>query len=148
MAKKSPAAGHSAIDQTRLAMGIGDVQMGAGQIMVEIIFLTLAIGAFVISYLQFKEKGFLFNNAYIWASQEERKQMDKDKESKRSYYRQSGFTFAQIGIIFLIFAVYLVADWIWMYVAFWVSVIIAVAYAVVSSIKIERQNKAKKQDKV
>lgn len=123
-------------------MGIGDVQMGAGQIMVEIIFLTLAIGAFVISYLQFKEKGFLFNNAYIWASQEERKQMDKDKESKRSYYRQSGFTFAQIGIIFLIFAVYLVADWIWMYVAFWVSVIIAVAYAVVSSIKIERQNKA------
>ncbi len=123
-------------------MGIGDVQMGAGQIMVEIIFLALAIGAFVISYLQFKEKGFLFNNAYIWASQEERKQMDKDKESKRSYYRQSGFTFAQIGIIFLIFAVYLVADWIWMYVAFWVSVIIAVAYAVVSSIKIERQNKA------
>ena len=129
-------------------MGIGDVQMGAGQIMVEIIFLALAIGAFVISYLQFKEKGFLFNNAYIWASQEERKQMDKDKESKRSYYRQSGFTFAQIGIIFLIFAVYLVADWIWMYITFWVSVIIAVAYAVVSSIKIERQNKAKKQDKV
>ena len=122
--------------------------MGAGQIMVEIIFLALAIGAFVISYLQFKEKGFLFNNAYIWASQEERKQMDKDKESKRSYYRQSGFTFAQIGIIFLIFAVYLVADWIWMYITFWVSVIIAVAYAVVSSIKIERQNKAKKQDKV
>lgn len=123
-------------------MGIGDVQMGAGQIMVEISFLALAIGAFVISYLQFKEKGFLFNNAYIWASQEERKQMDKDKESKRSYYRQSGFTFAQIGIIFLIFAVYLVADWIWMYITFWVSVIIAVAYAVVSSIKIERQNKA------
>ena len=116
--------------------------MGAGQIMVEIIFLALAIGAFVISYLQFKEKGFLFNNAYIWASQEERKLMDKDKESKRLYYRQSGFTFALIGIIFLIFAVYLVADWIWMYVAFWVSVIIAVAYAVVSSIKIERQNKA------
>ena len=46
-------------------MGIGDVQMSAGQIMVEIIFLALAIGAFVISYLQFKEKGFLFNNAYI-----------------------------------------------------------------------------------
>ena len=114
--------------------------MGAGQIMVEIIFLALAIGAFVISYLQFKEKGFLFNNAYIWASQEERKQMDKDKESKRSYYRQSGFTFAQIGIIFLIFAVYLVADWIWMYVAFWASVIIAIAYAIVSFIKIEKQN--------
>ncbi len=121
-------------------MGMGNVQMGTDQIMVEIIFLALAIGAFVISYLQFEEKGFLFNNAYIWASQKERKQMDRDKRGKRPYYRQPGFTVALIGIIFLIFAVYIVADWIWMYVAFWASVIIAIAYAIVSFIKIEKQN--------
>lgn len=48
-----------------------------------IIFLTLGISAFVISYLQFKEKGYLLNNTYFWASQEERKQMDKNKESER-----------------------------------------------------------------
>ena len=51
------------------------VQMIAG-----IIFLLLSIGTFVISYLQFKEKGFLFNNAYVWASPEERKRMDENKE--------------------------------------------------------------------
>lgn len=57
--------------------------MGIGQIVLGVILLTLAIGAFVISYLQFKEKGYLLNNTYFGASQEERKQMDKNKESER-----------------------------------------------------------------
>lgn len=113
--------------------------MGIGQIIVGGIFLTLAIGAFVISYLQFKEKGYLFNNAYFWASPKERKQMDKNKESKKTYYRQSGFAFMFIGLAFLIFAVYIVTDWMWMYIVFWVFVIIAVVYAVVSSVQIERR---------
>lgn len=112
--------------------------MGIGQILVGVIFLTLAIGAFVISYLQFKEKGYLFNNAYLWAAQEERKQMDKNKETKKTYYRQSGFAFIFIGLIFLIFAVYIVTDWMWMYIVFWTFVIIAVVYVVVSSVQIER----------
>ena len=112
--------------------------MGTGQIIGEIIFLTLAIGAFIISYLQFKEKGYLFNNAYFWASQEERKQMDKNKENKKHHYRQSGFAFMFIGISFLVFAIYIATDWTWMYIAFWMFVIITVVYAVVSSIQIER----------
>ena len=100
--------------------------MDTGQIVGGIIFLVLAIGAFVVSYFQFKEKGYLFNNAYIWASQEERKRMDENKESKRPHYRQSGFAFMFIGIICLVEAVYIATDWIWMFVAFWISVIIAV----------------------
>jgi len=52
--------------------------MSPAQMIIGSIFLALGIGAFIISYLQFKEKGYLFNNAYIWASQEERKHMDKD----------------------------------------------------------------------
>ncbi len=56
--------------------------MSPAQMIIGSIFLALGIGAFIISYLQFKEKGYLFNNAYIWASQEERKHMDKDKERK------------------------------------------------------------------
>ncbi|MCI9120121.1 MAG: DUF3784 domain-containing protein [Oscillibacter sp.] len=108
------------------------------QMITGIIFLAFGIGAFVISYLQFKEKGYLFNNAYIWASKQERKQMDENKESKTLYYRQSGFAFILIGFIFLAYAVYIAADWMWMYVAFWVLVLIAVSYAVVSSIQNER----------
>ena len=52
--------------------------MTTGQIVCCVIFLALAIGAFVISGLQFMEKGYLFNNAYFWASQEERKRMKKN----------------------------------------------------------------------
>ena len=33
--------------------------------------VVLAIGAFIISYFSFREKGFLFNNAYLYASKEE-----------------------------------------------------------------------------
>lgn len=111
-----------------------DITQIAGILM----FLVLAVGAFVISYVQFKEKGCLFNNAYLWASQEERKRMDENKESKRPYYRQSGFVFMLIGIICLIFAAYIAVGWTWMYIAFWILIIIAVVYAVVSSVKIER----------
>lgn len=32
----------------------------------------VAIACFVLSYLQFNEKGFLFNNAFIYASKQER----------------------------------------------------------------------------
>mgnify|MGYP001114684325 CR=1 FL=1 len=48
-----------------------------------IICLALSAGSFVISYFQFMEKGFLFNNAYLWGSQEQRRRMDQDKESKK-----------------------------------------------------------------
>lgn len=112
--------------------------MSPVQIISSIIFLALGIGAFIISYLQFKEKGYLFNNAYFWASQEEREQMDKSKDSKKPHYRQSGFAFMFIGIFCLAFTIYIVTDWIWMYFAFWVLVIIAVVYAVVSSVQNER----------
>ena len=113
------------------------------QIVVCMIFLALAIGGFVISCFQFREKGYLFNNAYFWASQEERSRMDENKERKRHHYRQSGFAFMFIGFIFLAYAGYVATDWIWMFAAFWVLVIIAVVYAVVSSVQIERLERQK-----
>lgn len=117
--------------------------MGVIQIVSCMIFLALATGAFVISYFQFKKKGYLFNNAYFWTSQEERKRMDENKESKGPHYRQSGFTFMFIGLIFLTYAFYIAADWIWMLAASWAFVVIAVAYAIVSSVQIERLERQK-----
>ena len=108
------------------------------QIIAGIIFLLLSIGTFVISFLQFKEKGFLFNNAYVWASPEERKRMDENKASKKSHYRQSGFVFMFIGIFCLIYAGYMITGRMWLLVPFWIFVIITLVYAVVSSIQIER----------
>lgn len=113
------------------------------QIVICMIFLALAVGAFVVSYFQFKERGYLFNSAYFWASQEERKRMDENKESKRPHYRQSGFAFLFIGFIFLAYAVYIAADWIWMLVASGAFVVIAVACAIVSSVQLERLERQK-----
>lgn len=44
-----------------------------------------------------------------------------------------------IGIIFLIYAIHIITHWIWMLVALVLTIIIAVVYAVISSIKIEQQ---------
>lgn len=38
-----------------------------GNIIGAIVLGVIAIGCFIISYLQFNEKGFLFNNAYLYA---------------------------------------------------------------------------------
>ena len=104
--------------------------MNPVQIIVSIIFLIFSVETFAISYFQFKEKGYLFNNAYFWASPEERKKMDKNKESKKPHYRQSGFAFMFIGILCLILAVHFITGWMWMLVPAGLFVVILVVYAV------------------
>lgn len=47
-----------------------------------IVFLLAAICAFI-SARHFAEKGYLFNNAYIWASKDKREKMNK-----KPHYRQ------------------------------------------------------------
>ena len=98
--------------------------------------VVLAIGAFIISYFSFREKGFLFNNAYLYASKEERATMDK-----KPHYRQSAIVFLMIGIVFLLIAisVFCINRWI-RYIAIAVA-IIAIIYAIVSSVMIERHKK-------
>ena len=109
--------------------------MKPDQIIFSVIFLILSIGTFIISCFQFKEKGFLFNNNY---SPEERKTMDEDKERKKPYYRQSGFAFMFAGIVFLILAVGIFTQWVWLSVPCVLFSIIALVYVIVSSIQIER----------
>ena len=96
----------------------------------------LAIGAFIISFFSFREKGFLFNNAYLYASKEERATMDK-----KPHYRQSAIVFLMIGIVFLLIAisVFCINRWI-RYIAIAVA-IIAIIYAIISSVMIERHKK-------
>ena len=85
------------------------------------------------SYFQFNQKGFLFNNAYIFASQEERETMNK-----KPHYRQSGIVFIMIGIIFLINVAEMIIDTGWLLYLVIVVAGIAVVYAIVSSVVIER----------
>ena len=106
------------------------------EIILSCILFLVAIGAFVTSYRSFKEKGFLFNNAYIYASKQERETMDK-----KPHYRQSAIVFLLIGVIFLLngVSVLLAANWIFFLVI--AIAIVAIVYAIVSSIAIERRKK-------
>ena len=112
--------------------------MSFAQIIVIVSILSLGIGAFLISFLQFKEKGYLFNNAYLWASQAERKQMEENETVKRLYHRQSGFVFLFIGCIFMTNAARIATAWTWMSVAVWALIGTTVVYIIVSSVQIER----------
>ena len=60
--------------------------------MKEIITASILFGisffAFVMSVRSFAEKGFLFNNAYIYATKQER-----EKINKKPHYRQSAIVF-------------------------------------------------------
>lgn len=101
-----------------------------------IVCSILAIGAFIVSFRSFKEKGFLFNNAYLYASKEERATMDK-----KPHYRQSAVVFLMIGIIFLLNAMSSFwANSCFSYMAIVVT-LIAIIYAIVSSVTIERHKK-------
>lgn len=101
-----------------------------------IIVGVIAVICFIFSYLQFNEKGFLFNNAYIYASKQERKNMDK-----KPHYKQSGIIFVSIGIIFLIDAIDIILQTGWLlYLVIGVA-IVAIVYAIVSSVMIEKRKK-------
>ena len=108
------------------------------KIIVAAILGAIAVICFIISYRQFHEKGFLFNNAYIYAPKKERETMDKAPQ-----YRQSGIVFALIGLVFLINALVLIYPVRWL---FWLVIgIIAITlvYAVASSVIIEKRKKTK-----
>ena len=107
-----------------------------GKIIGAIIFGAIAMICFFFSYLQFHEKGFLFNNAYIYASEQER-----EKLNKKPYYKQSGIVFVLLGFVFLINAMdaILQTDWL-LYLVIGI-IIVAIGYAIISSALIGKGKK-------
>lgn len=101
-----------------------------------IVFGIVAIACFVISYLQFNEKGFLFNNAFIYASKQERETMNK-----KPHYKQSGIVFLMIGVTFLINTVEMILKTEWMFYLVIAVAVMTIIYAIISSVVIEKSNK-------
>ena len=106
------------------------------EIIIASILFAVSVFLFFMSVRSFMEKGFLFNNAYIYASKQEREKMNK-----KPYYRQSAIVFLLLGLVFLLnaLAVLLKVNWIF-YIGVAV-VAITLIYAIVSSIIIEKTNK-------
>ncbi len=91
---------------------------------------VLAIACLIISAMSFKEKGFLFNNAYIWASKQEREKLDK-----KPHYRQFAIAFALCAAVFVFMALecVLLTGWLWLIVG--LLAIALLVYAIASSVK-------------
>ncbi|MBQ7004630.1 MAG: DUF3784 domain-containing protein [Ruminococcus sp.] len=102
------------------------------------ILFLIAIVILWLSIRSFMEKGFLFNNAYIWASKQERESMNK-----KTYYRQSAVIFLLLSLIFLLNGIAVLYHISWIFYIVIVIIAITLVYAVISSIAIERKNQQK-----
>lgn len=69
-----------------------------------IVFIAAGILA-LLSFRSFKEKGFLLNNAYIYASEEERKTMNK-----KPWYRQSAIAFSLLSVACILSGLDMILD--------------------------------------
>ena len=100
------------------------------------VLFVVSLCVFVLSIRSFQGKGFLLNNAYIYASKKERAEMNK-----KPYYRQTAVVFFLMSIMFLFlgFAIFMDADWITHIVK--AIVLIILIYAIASSIAIEKGKK-------
>ena len=106
------------------------------EIIVAGVMFLIAAGAFVLSIRAFLEKGFLFHNAYLYASKQEREKMNK-----KPYYRQSAIAFFLIGMIFTINGFALLLHLEWSLYAVLAIAAVAIVYAIVSTAAIEKKNK-------
>ena len=110
--------------------------MTAAEIVVEVIAFVLAGISVFISARQFAEKGFLFNNAYIWASKEEREKLDKSP-----HYKQSAIVFALISAVFLVISISILLQNYKIQLLEIPLILGVLIYAFISSVRIERRTK-------
>jgi len=102
-----------------------------GEVITASILFLISAGLFVMSVFSFREKGFLFNNAYIYASKQERETMHK-----AAHYRQSAIVFLLLGILFMLSGIGLLLRMNWIFGIAGVVLVSTLIYAVVSSIRI------------
>lgn len=108
------------------------------EIIIACILFGISAVTFIMSIRSFKEKGFLFNNAYIYASKQEREKMDK-----KPHYRQSAIILLMIGIIFLLNGIIALLKLNWVFYIVMAVIVVTLIYAIVSSIVIEKKKNKK-----
>ena len=100
------------------------------------ILFAISVFSFWMAIRSFMERGFLFNNAYLFASPKERERMNKGP-----YYRQSAIVFLLLGLIFALNGIQVLCKAVWIFPVVMLLAVVAVVYAVVSDIVIEKNKK-------
>ena len=111
------------------------------KIIAAIILGLISLLCLIFGIRQFMGIGFLFNNAYIYASKEDREKMDT-----KPYYRQSGIVFCLIGLIFAINALDAILQSDWLFFCVIGVVICTLVYAIASTGKILKKDKNKDEE--
>ena len=110
--------------------------MTMGELITSIMIFALAGVLLLLGIKSFLEKGFLLNNAFIYASKEERKTMDK-----KPYYRQTAVVFCFLSAVFLVIGLSLVLQNDKIILLEIPLIIGVIVYAVASTIIISNQAK-------
>jgi len=114
--------------------------MTTGKLITAIVLFAVAAALLVMAILHFAGKGFLFNNAYIYASKEEREAMDK-----KPWYVQSAVVFCFLSVIFIILGLSIVFRDYKIELLTIPFAAAAVVYAVWSTVRIEKKRKGKNE---
>lgn len=104
-------------------------------------YLALAIVLFSFSFillvwgiLSLFNKGFLFNNAYIYANKKEREQMNK-----KPYYIQTGIVFILLSIASCLEGFNALLRYDVFFVLFIILIVVTLVFAIVSTIYIDKK---------
>lgn len=104
-------------------------------------YLALAIALFIFSFillvwgvLSLFNKGFLFNNAYIYANKKEREQMNK-----KPYYIQTGIVFILLSIASCLEGFNALLRYDVFFVLFIILIVVTLVFAIVSTIYIDKK---------
>lgn len=108
--------------------------MNTGELITVIFLLIAAAFLTFLSLRHFLERGYLLNNAYIYASGKERKSMDW-----KPYYRQSAIVFGILAIVFIVIALSVIFHNSTLLILEGILIAGLVIYAIVSSVLIGRK---------
>lgn len=104
-------------------------------------YLVLAIVLFSFSFillvwgvLSLFNKGFLFNNAYIYANKKEREQMNK-----KPYYIQTGIVFILLSIASCLEGFNALLRYDVFFVLFIIMIVVTLVFAIVSTVYIDKK---------
>ena len=110
--------------------------MTAAELIIAIVLFALSGVLILLGIRSFAERGFVLNNAYIYASEEERKMMNK-----KPYYRQTAIVFFLLSAVFIIIGLSVILQNQMIGLLDIPIVAGAVIYAVVSSLRLDKKEK-------
>ena len=110
--------------------------METGELLAAIIVFVLSGILLALGIRHFGEKGYLLNNAWLYASEEQRAAMNK-----KPYYRQSAIVFCILSAVFIVVGLSLVLRNNSILLLEFPLVSGAIVYAIVSSFQINKQER-------